>query len=221
MFRGSFFLHPYDLGECVAISSHNIPTTWYCDACVIRRKATEALNQMRKQADHQRQQRLFARQKNIEANTVVKKVKKTSKGKRQKRKWNHTTEACLDDDDNNSDTKNDDLGGVLSCDDCSSQDWSFEAQWTNILWHLILNSLDNRSNAEIEINLQHAQQFYLHKWEHGTRKWRRHIFPAEEEWWHMTQLQWKHSSQCPLWIPRIYVVLSQSKTGLCSESVDA
>ena len=33
----------------------------------------------------------------------------------------------------------------------------------------------------------------------------------------MTQLQRKHASQCPLRIPRIYVVLSQSKTGLCSE----
>ena len=69
---------------------------------------------------------------------------------------------CLD--GSNSDPENDDLGGVLSSDDCSSQDWSFEAQRTNILRHLLLNSLGNRSNAEI--NLQHAQQFYLHKWEH-------------------------------------------------------
>ena len=117
---------------------------------------------MREQADHQRQQRLFARQKKKSETQAA--VPKTPKGKRQKqkRKRKHATKACLD--DSSSDIENDSLEGVLSGDDLSSQDWSFEAQRTNVLRHLLLNSLGNRSDAEI--NLQHVQQFYLHKWQH-------------------------------------------------------
>ena len=150
-----------NLGDCVGINADNIPKSWYCDACLIRRQATETLKQMREQADHRRQQRSLALQRKKEAGKTA---RKKPSGKRKKRKRKRVSAASLEDSNSDPEGEEDESSGVLSGDD--GQNWSFEAQRTNILRYLLLNSLSNRSNAEV--NLEHVHNFYLHTWEYDN-----------------------------------------------------